>query len=292
MTEVLRLGTHLQVKRTGYTHHGIYVGNGRVVHYSGFSEMFKKGKIELTSIDEFQGDAEDVYRIRYSADVDVYSDQEICERALSRVGEDNYNLATNNCEHFATWCVTGVERSEQVEDVKKMTTAVIISANVIIAMHRLYTTTALVAPLVIGGGKALPIMLAGASLPTIGGATTIAGTALPASATLPGGATALLATKATAGAVATGTAIGATTATGTAVGGTASFIGASAAGATVGGAAAAGLVVASTGTTVAAGGAVTAGVIAGVAAAPILAPIAVGAAVGAGAVALWSWFKD
>lgn len=66
MTEALRLGTHLKVERTGYTHHGIYVGNGNVVHYSGFAEAFKKGKIELTSIDDFMGDEKDLYRVKYS----------------------------------------------------------------------------------------------------------------------------------------------------------------------------------------------------------------------------------
>jgi hypothetical protein len=110
MTEAFRLGTHLQVKRTGYTHHGIYVGNGCVVHYSGFAEMFKKGKIELTSIDDFIGEAKDLYRVKYPAKCEVFSDDEICERALSRLNENNYNLITNNCEHFATWCVTGVEK--------------------------------------------------------------------------------------------------------------------------------------------------------------------------------------
>lgn len=31
----------------------------------------------------------------------LYSPKETMERALSRVGEDKYNLLLNNCEHFA-----------------------------------------------------------------------------------------------------------------------------------------------------------------------------------------------
>ena len=38
-------------------------------------------------------------------------------RAMSRLGEQNYNLLFNNCEHFATWCKTGRHRSEQVDSV-------------------------------------------------------------------------------------------------------------------------------------------------------------------------------
>ena len=38
------------VKHFGYTHHGIYAGRGRVIHYSGFAHLFKKHPIEITSI--------------------------------------------------------------------------------------------------------------------------------------------------------------------------------------------------------------------------------------------------
>jgi hypothetical protein len=36
------------------------------------------------------------------------------QRALSRVGERRYSLTGNNCEHFATWCATGIAVSQQV----------------------------------------------------------------------------------------------------------------------------------------------------------------------------------
>lgn len=36
------------------------------------------------------------------------------QRALSRVGERRYSLSGNNCEHFASWCATGVAISQQV----------------------------------------------------------------------------------------------------------------------------------------------------------------------------------
>jgi len=34
---------------------------------------------------------------------------------MGRLGEQNYNLLFNNCEHFAHWCKTGRHRSAQVE---------------------------------------------------------------------------------------------------------------------------------------------------------------------------------
>jgi Lecithin retinol acyltransferase len=32
-----------------------------------------------------------------------------------RLGESDYRLLTNNCEHFCNWCLSGVSRSAQVE---------------------------------------------------------------------------------------------------------------------------------------------------------------------------------
>jgi len=42
--------------------------------------------------------------------------EETLQRARGRLGEQNYNLLFNNCEHFAYWCKTGRHRSNQVED--------------------------------------------------------------------------------------------------------------------------------------------------------------------------------
>lgn len=40
---------------------------------------------------------------------------ETLRRAQTALGTPDYNLITDNCQHFATWCVTGERRSHQVE---------------------------------------------------------------------------------------------------------------------------------------------------------------------------------
>jgi hypothetical protein len=52
-------------------------------------------------------------------DIKIYSDEETVERAFSRLGEKEYNLVINNCEHFAMWCKTGVSVSYQVKKVER-----------------------------------------------------------------------------------------------------------------------------------------------------------------------------
>jgi hypothetical protein len=106
------LGAHLTTSRRGYTHHGIYVGHTRVVHYSGLSGIWRCGPVEEVSLSRFA-----VGRSVQIVDHDrsPYTPREIVRRARSRIGENDYRLLTNNCEHFCNWCLSGVSRSAQVE---------------------------------------------------------------------------------------------------------------------------------------------------------------------------------
>jgi len=106
------LGAHLTTSRRGYAHHGMYVGHGRVVHYSGFSGFWQCGPVEEVSLSRFAVGCP-VQIVDH--DRTPYSPEEIVRRARSRIGENDYRLLTNNCEHFCNWCLCGVSRSAQVE---------------------------------------------------------------------------------------------------------------------------------------------------------------------------------
>jgi hypothetical protein len=108
----LPLGAHLTTSRRGYTHHGVYVGGGRVVHYSGFSAFWQCGPLEEVSLSRFSAGREP--RIVHHAR-SVFSPEEIVRRARLRLGENDYRLLSNNCEHFCNWCLDGVSHSAQVE---------------------------------------------------------------------------------------------------------------------------------------------------------------------------------
>ncbi|MGL5083930.1 MAG: lecithin retinol acyltransferase family protein [Microcoleaceae cyanobacterium] len=90
-----------------YEHHGIDCGDGTVVHYRKPSET-----IERTSIETFARGLS-IYLKEYSF---RYIPDTVIRRAESRLGERKYNLLFNNCEHFATWCITGVSDSRQIRD--------------------------------------------------------------------------------------------------------------------------------------------------------------------------------
>jgi hypothetical protein len=106
------LGSHLVTPRRGYLHHGIYVGAGKVVHYSGFAHGLRRGPVEEVPFAHFASGQYVWVRSEARSDFGV---REVICRARSRVGEDRYRLLTNNCEHFCEWCLCGTARSFQVE---------------------------------------------------------------------------------------------------------------------------------------------------------------------------------
>ena len=109
----LQPSDHIKWNRVGgYDHHGIVtaiylaVSKVTVVHYQKSKD---KGVITVDTLDPFKK-KDDVCRVnhRYSNSPDV-----AIHRAKTKLGTEGYNLATNNCEHFAIWSKTGQHESWQ-----------------------------------------------------------------------------------------------------------------------------------------------------------------------------------
>lgn len=109
------IGDVLKAHRGLYWHYGVYVGCGKVVHFSsiGKNEMdASSADIILTTLKTFSRDD------RVSLDKleeATFSPAEIAQRAMSAIGtkKGTYNLISNNCEHFANWCRCGKLVSHQ-----------------------------------------------------------------------------------------------------------------------------------------------------------------------------------
>ncbi len=113
-------GDHLFYSMGVYTHHGIDLGDGTVAHwYSGLPgnktlvdlpERMQHAQIRITSLEEFH-EGHPVHVRDYAAS---FAADTVVARARERVGEVGYDLCSNNCEHFATWCKTGQSASGQI----------------------------------------------------------------------------------------------------------------------------------------------------------------------------------
>jgi Lecithin retinol acyltransferase len=108
----LSLGAHIITPRLGYWHHGIYVGDGKVVHYAGLSRAFHRGPVEEITVDRFTAGRPLLVRQDCQH---KFSCQVAVQRARSRVGESKYRILTNNCEHFCNWCLNNEHHSDQAD---------------------------------------------------------------------------------------------------------------------------------------------------------------------------------
>jgi hypothetical protein len=108
----MQIGDHLVSSRIGYSHHGLYIGNNQVIHYSGLANGLSSGSIATATLKEF-GNGNEI-RVKHH-DWRKYTGQESVDRAFTRLGEDWYNLLINNCEHFVNWCIEGSHSSDQVQ---------------------------------------------------------------------------------------------------------------------------------------------------------------------------------
>lgn len=166
MSHDLRLGDHLITPRGVYAHHGIYVGDGMVVHYSGFADWFNGLKSSWKSVvrkeDRAQYPIEEVtleaftqgkgYTVKIHP-APLFTGEEIAQRARSRIGESEYSVIRNNCEHFCEWCINDTHTSFQVRKVAKVASAVSGSSLAAVATRLAVPRVALA----LGGGAMLGV---------------------------------------------------------------------------------------------------------------------------------------
>ena len=107
----MAFGDHIYVERGLYTHHGVDMSGGWVIHFSSADGTKSGASIRWARIEDFAGDA----TVRVQAYGTRFDAEQAAERARSMLGESGYDLFSNNCEHFATWCVAGEHSSSQVE---------------------------------------------------------------------------------------------------------------------------------------------------------------------------------
>ncbi len=138
-------GDHIFVRRWSgvYSHHGIDCGDGTVIHYSG--EDWERPTVRASEREEFAGGDEVEIRsydaLERSAaesgtwlrgastrfhratdelrglkvDAQDLSADAVVARAESRLGEGEFDFVFSNCEHFASWCKTGLSSSRQID---------------------------------------------------------------------------------------------------------------------------------------------------------------------------------
>ena len=124
-------------KKSILTHHGIYVNDNKVIHFSGgegntnnLGNDILDAKITLTTITGFMSNKVKCYRM--NENYSVIKRDEIISRAYSELGSKfgGYNIVNNNCEHFSNWCRTGNRFSYQTDLISKVSKYILKSLGV------------------------------------------------------------------------------------------------------------------------------------------------------------------
>ncbi|XP_053407208.1 phospholipase A and acyltransferase 1-like isoform X2 [Mercenaria mercenaria] len=100
--------------RIGYTHYGIYVGRGKIIHFDGSKDQ--KGAdatVRIGDLHKVPGSSRKYICNKLDKDYKPFSPTKIVSNAESMLGYSKYNIIGNNCEHFAMWCRYGNAISEQ-----------------------------------------------------------------------------------------------------------------------------------------------------------------------------------
>ena len=136
-------GDHIRVERTSIWHHAIVEsvdkrnGEVNIIEYTNTATGFirdnfskqknNKGKAKVVEGKIKLDTNEHVYVIKHNR---CFDPETVVSRAKSQLGKREYNAFTNNCEHFALWCKTGISSSDQVN---KVTDALKVAATRVVA---------------------------------------------------------------------------------------------------------------------------------------------------------------
>jgi len=126
------VGEHLISPRPSIVHHGIGDDQGGVLHYAGLSDGATSAPVLRSSFHDFRQGHKIIvqpYKNR------KYSLLESVKRAEQRLGESNYDMHSNNCEHFVNWCIDGKVKSKQVEKIATYVTGLIVFITVIVVFN-------------------------------------------------------------------------------------------------------------------------------------------------------------
>lgn len=133
---------HIFFDRTVLFHHGIVEsvdkrnGEVNIIEYTNTATEFIRdnfchpknpGKAEVVRGKIKFDTNEHVYVIKHTR---CFDPDTVVSRAESQLGKRDYNAFTNNCEHFALWCKTGISSSYQVN---KVTDALKVAATRVLA---------------------------------------------------------------------------------------------------------------------------------------------------------------
>lgn len=127
----LKSGTHIKVTLHGASYHGIYVGNGFVVHLEEKTDSLGGNEIKKSTIKDFLKGTSTLYKIQYPKSLLRYTGDEITERASALLKGGYNSFVIKSSENFAVWCCTGIKSHQELNQTRSIRKAIRFSRKVI-----------------------------------------------------------------------------------------------------------------------------------------------------------------
>lgn len=121
----------------------LYIGDNKVIHYNNWI-------VKIDSLSDFSKNSPSQIIQHINP---RYSNEEVKNRALSKLNEKKYNILLNNCEHFANWCIDGKKESRQAKISIQASIAIIVSIAITAVVYKIFfkknTSYDLITPIIL-----------------------------------------------------------------------------------------------------------------------------------------------
>ncbi len=119
----LKPGDHIRVKHMSFYHHGLYEGDGMVIHFAGPTTEQLVDPAQVTvrrdTLEHFSsGRNIEVRKYTLKEKLTRRAPGKAIQAARDALGEKGYDIIYNNCEHFVNRCVFGKAFSTQIDEMR------------------------------------------------------------------------------------------------------------------------------------------------------------------------------
>ena len=115
---MFNIGDHIKTKIDNVFHHGIFISDDEVIHFCSnekFSILSNDLEIQATTLAVFAQEN----KVEIVEHDNKYEPCKIAEIAKSKIGNRDYDIIFNNCEHFVNSCICGEKESQTMNTLKE-----------------------------------------------------------------------------------------------------------------------------------------------------------------------------
>jgi len=136
--DTFKVGDIIAFRRLFFTHYGMYIGDGKVIHRDKHYDKATKThsfNVAISQLEDVPGRPMLAYTEWMTDSLKKVPTQLALENAYSQIGDGKYNVLFENCEHFVTSVRFKQKVSRQVRRVRTIAISLFGIVSVVIAKN-------------------------------------------------------------------------------------------------------------------------------------------------------------